>query len=193
MQALQVALERAGVEFIEENGGGPVGVEVSESKITEGIDVVASAHGQLRRAPRKLARVVDLRLRRATASAGSRPSRREKAADHFEATASVEISSGHSHSDSASKTARPRPVNYGLRPASRRAWSAQPLMHTANISRLHIEPYLGKVKLSQLSSPIVREFEDKLARGDMPEGAERRSLDPSVLWSRRCGHHSLLC
>jgi len=27
------------------------------------------------------------------------------------------------------------------------------------------------VKLSQLSAPMVREFEDKLARGDMPEGA----------------------
>src|SRR6185437_2100473 len=32
-------------------------------------------------------------------------------------------------------------------------------------------PYLGRLKLSQLSAPMVREFEDKLARGDMPEGA----------------------
>ena len=38
--------------------------------------------------------------------------------------------------------------------------------------RLHIEPYLGRMKLSQLSAPAVGEFEDKLARGDMPEGAD---------------------
>ena len=30
--------------------------------------------------------------------------------------------------------------------------------------RLHIAPYLGNVKLSQLSAPMVREFEDKLER-----------------------------
>ena len=30
---------------------------------------------------------------------------------------------------------------------------------------LHIEPYLGSVKLSQLTAPMVREFEEKLAAG----------------------------
>src|SRR5271166_2429335 len=29
---------------------------------------------------------------------------------------------------------------------------------------LHIAPYLGNIKLSQLSAPMVREFEDRLAR-----------------------------
>ena len=51
--------------------------------------------------------------------------------------------------------------------------------------RLHIETYLGKVKLSQLSAPMVREFMDKLARGDMPEGAAP-SPGPQR-WSERCG------
>ena len=44
--------------------------------------------------------------------------------------------------------------------------------------RLHIDPYLGKAKLSQLSAPMVRDFEDKLARGDMPEGAAPEPRSP---------------
>ena len=41
----------------------------------------------------------------------------------------------------------------------------QHLMH-------HIVPYMGEVKLSRLSAPIVRVFEDKLARGIGPVGTD---------------------
>ena len=36
--------------------------------------------------------------------------------------------------------------------------------------RLHIKPFLGDVKLSQLTAPMVRSFEDKLRRGDPARG-----------------------
>jgi integrase len=58
--------------------------------------------------------------------------------------------------------------------------------------RLHIEPYLGNVRLSQLSSPMVREFEDKLRRGDMPEGATEQPRSPAMVRKVRVSLSSLL-
>jgi integrase len=57
---------------------------------------------------------------------------------------------------------------------------------------LHIEPYLGNVKLSQLSAPMVREFEDKLARGDMPEGASPQPRTRTMVRKVRVSLSSLL-
>jgi integrase len=37
---------------------------------------------------------------------------------------------------------------------------------------LHIKPYLGRTKLSQLTTPMIREFEDKLRRGDPAHGED---------------------
>jgi hypothetical protein len=36
--------------------------------------------------------------------------------------------------------------------------------------RLHIKPYLGRVKLSQLTVPAIRDFEDRIRRGDPAPG-----------------------
>lgn len=38
---------------------------------------------------------------------------------------------------------------------------------------LHIKPLIGRTKLSELTAPAVREFEDKLRRGDPAPGEER--------------------
>ena len=48
------------------------------------------------------------------------------------------------------------------------------------------------MKLSQLSAPMVREFEDKLARGDMPEGAEPQPRSPAMVRKVRVSLSSLL-
>ena len=58
--------------------------------------------------------------------------------------------------------------------------------------KLHIEPYLGNVKLSQLSAPMVREFEDKLARGVMPAGAAPQPRSPAMVRKVRVSLSSLL-
>ena len=57
---------------------------------------------------------------------------------------------------------------------------------------LHIKPYLGSVKLSQLSAPMVREFEDKLAAGTMPNGAEPQPRSPAMVRKVRVSLSSLI-
>jgi integrase len=58
--------------------------------------------------------------------------------------------------------------------------------------RLHIEPYLGKLKLSRLSAPMVRAFEDKLARGDMPEGRAAQPRSKAMVRKVRVSLSALL-
>ena len=48
------------------------------------------------------------------------------------------------------------------------------------------------MKLSQLSAPMVREFEDKLARGDMPNGAEPQPRTRAMVRKVRVSLSSLL-
>jgi Phage integrase, N-terminal SAM-like domain len=47
---------------------------------------------------------------------------------------------------------------------------------------LHIVPYLGRVKLSQLSTTLIRDFEDKLRSGaPAPGAAEGASRSPAMM------------
>ena len=114
---------------------------------------------------------------------------KKKAADNFAATANVEIRAGIHTADSASITVAEAGKLWIETRRARRAWSAQRIDAYRQHLRLHIEPYLGNVKLSQLSAPMVREFEDKLARGDMPEGAPSHGRRR---WCGRCGLASAL-
>jgi integrase len=48
--------------------------------------------------------------------------------------------------------------------------------------RLHIKPFIGDVKLSQLTAPMVRSFEDKLRRGDPARGeTEGAARSPAMV------------
>jgi integrase len=96
---------------------------------------------------------------------------KKKAADNFAATANVEIRAGIHTADSASKTIA-EAGKLWLETSDKAGLERSTLAAYRQHLKLHIEPYLGNVKLSQLSAPMVREFEDKLARGDMPDGAE---------------------
>ena len=95
---------------------------------------------------------------------------KKKAADNFAATANVEIRAGVHTADSASITIA-EAGRLWLETGEKAGLERSTLDAYRQHLRLHIEPYLGNLKLSQLSAPMVREFEDKLARGDMPEGA----------------------
>src|SRR5579872_5145776 len=95
---------------------------------------------------------------------------KKKAADNFAATANVEIRAGVHTADSASITVA-EAGKLWIETCERASLERATVDAYRQHLRLHIEPYLGRVKLSQLSAPMVREFEDKLARGDMPEGA----------------------
>jgi integrase len=115
----------------------------------------------------------------------------KKAATNFSATANVEIRAGIHTADSDSITVAKAGdlwiqtgVNAGLERTTLDAYRQH--------LRLHIEPYLGRTKLSQLSAPMVREFEDKLARGDMPEGAALEPRSPAMVRKVRVSLSSLL-
>jgi integrase len=116
---------------------------------------------------------------------------KKKAADNFEATANVEIRADIHTADSASITIAEAGrlwLETGDKAGLERSTFAAYRQHL----KLHIEPYLGSVKLSQLSAPMVREFEDKLARGDMPEGADPQPRTRVMVRKVRVSLSSLL-
>jgi integrase len=116
---------------------------------------------------------------------------KKRAADAYAATANVEIRAGVHTADSASITvaeAGKRWIETGEQAGLERATLDAYRQHL----KLHIEPYLGKVKLSQLSAPMVKDFQDKLARGDMPEGGEPQPRSRAMVRKVRVSLSSLL-
>ena len=98
---------------------------------------------------------------------------KKKAADSFAATAKVEVRAGIHTADSASVTVAEAGrlwIETGERAGLERSTLAAYRQHL----KLHIEPYLGIVRLSQLSAPMAREFEDTLARADRSPSMVRK-------------------
>ena len=104
---------------------------------------------------------------------------KKKAADSFAATASVEIRAGTHTADSPS-IAVAEAGKLWLETSEQAGLGRTTVDAYRQHLRLHIEPYLGRMKLSQLSAPMVREFEDKLACGDMPEGGALEPRSPAM-------------
>jgi integrase len=105
---------------------------------------------------------------------------KKKAADNFEAMANVEVRAGIHTADSESITVA-KAGKLWIETCERSGLERATVDSYRQHLRLHIEPYLGRLKLSQLSAPAVREFEDKLARGDMPEGADSQPRSPAMV------------
>jgi integrase len=116
---------------------------------------------------------------------------RKKAAGNFAATANVEIRAGVHTADSASITIR-EAGKLWLETGENAGLERTTLDAYRQHLRLHIGPYLGNMKLSQLSAPMVREFEDKLARGDMPEGESPLPRSPAMVRKIRVSLSALL-
>lgn len=101
---------------------------------------------------------------------------RKKAANDFAATASVEVRQGVHTADSASITIAEAGGLWIATGEKNRLERSTLTMYRQQLS-LHIAPYLGHVKLSQLSAPMVREFEDQLASdGRSGDGAQSARL-----------------
>ena len=84
---------------------------------------------------------------------------KKKQADAFAASARIEVSEGTHVADSASVTvAKAGDLWLKSTAGLERATCNQYRQHL----RLHIEPLIGRLKLSQLNMPTVRNFEDKL-------------------------------
>lgn len=121
---------------------------------------------------------------------------KKKVADNFAATANVEIRAGVRTADSASVTIA-EAGRLWVDTAEKGSPGREPLERSTVTAyrqhlRLHIEPYLGNVKLSQFSAPMVREFEDKLARGVLPAGAAPQPRSPVMVRKVRVSLSSLL-
>ena len=58
--------------------------------------------------------------------------------------------------------------------------------------RIHIVPFIGRVKLSQLSAPLVREFEDKLRNGMPAPGSQDGSKRSPAMAKKILGSLSIM-
>ncbi len=100
---------------------------------------------------------------------------RKKQADAYVATAVVEVRTGVHTADSQSITvAQAAELWIGSCAAMERTTVDSYRSHV----ELHIKPYLGRTKISQITAPMVREFEDRLRKGESAPGqdtAEKRS------------------
>ena len=100
---------------------------------------------------------------------------RKKEADSFAATAHVEVREGVHVADSASVTVKAA-ANMWLTSAKaaglERATQAQYGQHV----RLHIEPFIGTLKLSALTIPTIRGFEDTLRQEGRSAAMARKVL-----------------
>lgn len=106
--------------------------------------------------------------------------KRKKEADAYAATATVEVREGTHTAESGSITVEEAGklwIATGQRNGLERATIDAYQQHLD----LHIVPYLGRLKLSQLSAPLIREFEDKLRLGTPAPGeAEGARRSPAM-------------
>jgi integrase len=86
---------------------------------------------------------------------------RKKEADAYHATVRGEIRQG-IHTPESARLTIAEAGDAWIKTCVGNGLERATLADYRNVLRLHIAPYLGRVKLSQLSAPIVRQFEDRL-------------------------------
>ncbi|WP_298427567.1 site-specific integrase [Rhodoblastus sp.] len=96
---------------------------------------------------------------------------RKKDADAYHAQARVEVRAGVHTADSDSKTVQAA-ADLWLATCEAAGLEAATLAAYRQHVRLHILPYLGRGRLSQLSTPMIRSFEDDLRVGAPAPGEE---------------------
>jgi integrase len=116
---------------------------------------------------------------------------RKKDATAFAATATVEVREGVHTADSASVTIA-KAGEFWIATAEKNGLERSTVEAYRQHLKLHIRPYLGSVKLSQLSAPMVRQFEDKLARGDSLDGQKAAPRSPAMVKKIRTSLSSLI-
>jgi integrase len=98
---------------------------------------------------------------------------KKKLADAYHSRANVEVSQGVHTPDSASVTVAEAADRWiascEARESARRLERSTIDSYRSHV-KFHILPFLGRVKLSQLSAPMVCDFQDKLRRGDPAPG-----------------------
>jgi integrase len=117
---------------------------------------------------------------------------RKKEADAFATTAKVEVRFGTHTADSASLTVA-EAGKLWLATSETNKLERTTLDQYRQHLDLHIVPYLGRMKLSQLSAPLVRAFEDKLSHGTPAPGSDAGSKrSPAMVRRIRASLGSIL-
>ena len=101
---------------------------------------------------------------------------KKKQADAFAANATVEIRDGTHVADSASSTVA-QAGELWILSAKQAGLEQGTLLQYRHHLELHIVPFLGARKLSELNVPILRDFQDKMLAGnaELPEDDRRRA------------------
>jgi integrase len=105
---------------------------------------------------------------------------RKKEADAYHSQVNVDVARGEHTPDSGSITVA-EAGKLWIATAERNGLERTTVDQYRQHLELHITPYLGRLKLSQLSAPLVREFEDRLRAGTAAPGeAEGIARSPAM-------------
>jgi integrase len=115
----------------------------------------------------------------------------KKAALAFEATARVEVRQGVHTAASESLTVSEAGKLWLATGESNKLERATLKGYRQHLD-LHIRPYIGGVKLAQLTAPLVRDFEDRLAAGLMPNGQAPQPRSRAMVRKIRVSLSSIL-
>jgi integrase len=107
--------------------------------------------------------------------------KRKKEADTCHSQVRVDVRAGVHSPDSASTTVT-KAAGFWIETCESRKLERSTVASYRQHLKFHILPFLGRLKLSQLATPLIREFEDKLRRGDPAPGeAEGKSRSPAMI------------
>jgi integrase len=98
--------------------------------------------------------------------------KRKKEADAYHSRANVEVREGVHAPDSTSATIA-EAADLWIETCEGRNLERSTIDNYRQHIKFHLRPFLGRIKLSQITAPLVREFEDKLRRGDPSPGEDK--------------------
>jgi integrase len=98
---------------------------------------------------------------------------RKKEADAHHATIKVEVRQGVHTADSSSLTIE-EAGDYWIKTAEANGLERTSVVEYKRLLKKHIAPRIGRVKLSQLSAPMVRDFGDRLRQDGVSQAMVRR-------------------
>ena len=106
---------------------------------------------------------------------------RKKDADAFRSQAHVEVRQG-IHTPSSDSITVAKAAGLWIETCEGRELERSTINSYRQHLKFHILPFLGRLKLSQLAAPLIREFEDKLRRGDPAPGeTEGNPRSPAMI------------
>ena len=109
---------------------------------------------------------------------------RKKDALQYETTARMEVRDGTHTADAGSMKVRDAGERW-IATAEKNGLERSTIDQYRQHLRLHINPHLGAHRLSELSAPLIREFEDRLAHGTLAPGEDGEAKPRSTALTRK--------